>query len=130
MESENIEKTFVMILPEGLKRGLVGKTISRLEESGLKIIACRMIKPTKEQAEVRYQKEMIEYISSNPVVLMVWVGPNAHSTAQEFASKGLVTTCESADKAEEEISFWFGDKYKDLGDYTKIDFVGSFEALK
>jgi nucleoside-diphosphate kinase len=53
-EYKSIEKTFLMIKPDGLKRGLVGEVYSRLERIGLKMVACRMIKATKEQARNNY----------------------------------------------------------------------------
>lgn len=129
MEIEKIERTFVMILPEGLKRGLVGKIFTQVEESGLKLIACRMVKPSKEQA-ASYSADLADYLSSNPVVLMVWDGPKAVSVLNAMASKNLVHASESYDNVEKDILLWFGDKFKDLGDYTKVDVVGSFEAFK
>lgn len=50
----NIEKTFVMIKPDGVKRGLVGDIYSRFERIGLKMVAARMIIPTEDQARGNY----------------------------------------------------------------------------
>ncbi len=50
----NIEKTFVMIKPDGVKRGLVGEIFSRFERTGLKLVAARMIMATEEQAKNNY----------------------------------------------------------------------------
>ncbi len=50
----NIEKTFLMIKPDGVKRGLVGEVFHRLERVGLKLVACRMIIATETQAKGNY----------------------------------------------------------------------------
>jgi nucleoside-diphosphate kinase len=50
----SIEKTFLMIKPDGLKRGLVGEIYSRIERVGLKLVAARMIVATQEQAKGNY----------------------------------------------------------------------------
>ncbi|KXK26688.1 MAG: Nucleoside diphosphate kinase [candidate division WS6 bacterium OLB20] len=50
----NIEKTFFMIKPDGIKRGLVGEIFSRLERIGLKLVAARLIQATEEQARGNY----------------------------------------------------------------------------
>ena len=51
------EKTFVMVKPDGVKRGLVGEIISRFEKRGLKIIALEMFKPTRNQIDEHYPKD-------------------------------------------------------------------------
>lgn len=50
----SVEKTFLMLKPDGVRRGLVGEVFGRLERIGLKMVACRMIQPTKEQARLNY----------------------------------------------------------------------------
>ena len=50
----SIEQTFVMIKPDGLKRGLSGEIFKRFEQRGLKLVAGRMIQATKEQARANY----------------------------------------------------------------------------
>lgn len=51
------ERTVVLIKPDGVKRGLIGEIISRIEKRGLKIIAISMIKPTREQINEHYPKD-------------------------------------------------------------------------
>ncbi len=51
------EKTVVLIKPDGVKRGLIGEIISRVERRGLKIIACKMIHATEEQIDGHYPKD-------------------------------------------------------------------------
>jgi nucleoside-diphosphate kinase len=53
-EFKSIEKTFLMIKPDGVKRGLVGEIMNRLERIGLKMVAARMIMATREQARKNY----------------------------------------------------------------------------
>jgi len=51
------EKTFVMIKPDGVKRGLIGEIVRRVEQRGLKVIALQMFQPTREQIDNHYQKK-------------------------------------------------------------------------
>ncbi len=82
-----MERTLGIIKPEIVERGLVGKIISRIEEAGLKIVAMKMVRLTKEQAEGFYYvhrgkfffDELTSYMSSGPVVVMVLEGQDAIS---------------------------------------------------
>ena len=79
------EKTFIMIKPDGIQRGLLGEIISRFEKKGLKFIALKMIHIDKKLAEMHYAehrgkpfyKGLIEFITSGPVVAGVLKGENA-----------------------------------------------------
>ena len=79
------EKTFVMIKPDGVRRKLVGEIIHRLERVGLELKAMRLDQLSREKAEEHYHMHrgkpffdgLIKYVTSGPVVLMVWEGPNA-----------------------------------------------------
>lgn len=53
------ERTVVLIKPDGVKRGLVGETISRIERRGLKIISLAMINPTRKQIDAHYPKDSV-----------------------------------------------------------------------
>jgi len=57
MENPKQEKTVVIIKPDGVKRGLVGETISRIEKRGLKIVALEMFKATKKQINEHYPRD-------------------------------------------------------------------------
>ena len=80
-----IERTFVMIKPDGIQRGIMGKILSRFEEKGLKPVVLRMIKMSRDLAERHYSihkgkhfyDELIEFITSGPVLTSVWEGKNA-----------------------------------------------------
>ena len=78
-------RTFVMIKPDGVSRGLVGDIISRFEKKGLKIIALKMLKLSRERAEQLYSihkgkpffNELVEFVTSGPVVAMILEGDSA-----------------------------------------------------
>jgi nucleoside-diphosphate kinase len=74
-----------MIKPDGVQRGLVGDIIKRFEQKGYKLVAMKLTKPTKEHMETHYEDlkskkffpGLIAYMTSGPVVCMVWEGKNA-----------------------------------------------------
>lgn len=80
-----MERTFVMIKPDGVQRNLVGEIIARIEQKGYKLVAMKLMQLTEEHAKVHYQEHvekpffpgLVEYITSGPVVAMVWEGKNA-----------------------------------------------------
>ncbi len=80
-----LERTFVMIKPDAVKRGLIGEIIRRFERKGLTIKALKMIKMTREQAENLYSphkdkpffKDLIMFATSGPVVVMIIEGDSA-----------------------------------------------------
>lgn len=75
----NLEKTFVMIKPDGVKRGLVGEIIKRFETKGFTISAIKMMQISEELAKEHYGEhkekpffpELVEFITSGPVVAMI-----------------------------------------------------------
>ena len=79
------ERTFVMIKPDGVHRGLVGEVISRLESRGLKLVAAKVVQLDTSTAEDHYGEHadkpffegVVEFITSGPVVPMVWEGEDA-----------------------------------------------------
>lgn len=79
------EETFVMIKPDAVKRGLIGEIISRIEKKGLRIKALKMKWLTREEAEKLYEEhrgkhffnDLIEFVTSAPVVAMIVEGDNA-----------------------------------------------------
>jgi nucleoside-diphosphate kinase len=85
------EHTFVMIKPDGVSRGLIGEVISRLERTGLRLERIRMLTISEELARRHYAEhlerpffpELLEFITSGPVVAMDWSGPGAIATARE-----------------------------------------------
>lgn len=80
-----MERTFVMVKPDGVQRGLVGEIIMRLERRGLKLVAGKFMQVSRELAETHYAVHkgkpfydgLVQYITSAPVMAMVWEGPYA-----------------------------------------------------
>ena len=80
-----MERTFAMIKPDGVRRGLTGKIIQRLEDKGFKIVALKKMRIGFDLAEEHYGehkekpffKPLVEFITSGPVVAMVLEGPGA-----------------------------------------------------
>lgn len=86
-----MEQTLVLIKPDGVQRGLIGEVISRLEKRGLKIVACKFLIVSREFAEKHYAihkgkpfyEPLISFITSAPVMAMVWEGPEAVSAVRQ-----------------------------------------------
>ncbi len=86
------ERTFVAIKPDGVKRNLIGKIITRFEEKGYKIIGLKLLLPTLEMAEKHYEEHkgkpfyprLISYITSGPIVAMVIEGDNVVATSRRM----------------------------------------------
>ena len=87
-----LEQTFSIIKPDGVRRNLVGKILSRFEEKGLRIVATKMIHMTKLEAEGFYAVhrerpffgELTEFMSSGPVVVSVLEGETAVKNHREI----------------------------------------------
>ena len=79
------ERTFIMVKPDGVARGLVGDVISRFERKGLTLEQIRMLEIDEELARRHYEEhlekpffpELLEFITSGPVVAMEWSGESA-----------------------------------------------------
>ncbi len=80
-----MERTLVIIKPDGVQRGLIGEIISRLERRGLKLVGMKMMQITPELASRHYAvhkgkpfyEPLVAYITSAPVVVMVWEAKKA-----------------------------------------------------
>ena len=91
----SIERTFVAIKPEAVKRGLSGEIIRRFEAKGLKVVALKLINVSNSQAEAHYAEHkgksfydrLIRYIQSGPVVVMVLEGLDAVHAARHLMGK-------------------------------------------
>lgn len=81
----SVEHTFIMVKPDGVERGLVGEVIARLERKGLELDKIRGLTITEELARTHYVEhvekpffpELLEFITSGPVVAMEWSGEGA-----------------------------------------------------
>jgi len=80
-----LERSLVIVKPDGVQRGLVGEIINRLERRGLRLAAMKFMQVNKELAEKHYAvhqgkpfyEPLVSYIISGPVVVMAWEGPKA-----------------------------------------------------
>lgn len=131
-----MEKTYLMIKPDGVQRGLCGEIVSRFEKKGLKLVAMKLMVISKETAEKHYGEHkdkpffpsLIAYITSGPVLAMVWEGENAVQICRNMMGKtkplesapgtirgdyGMVTGLniihgsDSVESAEREIGIFF-----------------------
>ena len=91
----SMEKTFMMIKPDGVQRGLIGRIIQRLEDRGMKICAMKLIQVTPKQAKEHYKEHegkefyepLLKYIMSGPVVAMVVEGRDCVDQIRKLAGK-------------------------------------------
>jgi nucleoside-diphosphate kinase len=131
-----VETTFVMIKPDGVRRGLVGEVISRLERKGLTMRRLRMLTIPQEMAQRHYAEhrekpffgELVSFITGGPVVAMEWSGPAAIAVTRAVMgptnpleappgtirgdygtviTENIVHGSDSADSAERELSLFF-----------------------
>lgn len=87
-----MERTFVMVKPDGVQRQLVGEIIRTFERRGLKIVALKMLRINRELASRHYAEHrekpffggLVDYITSGPVVAMVLEGRNCISLVREM----------------------------------------------
>jgi nucleoside-diphosphate kinase len=131
-----VEQTFVMVKPDGVRRGLVGEILGRFERRGLKIVELRLIHVSRELAEAHYGVHrdkpffagLVEFITSGPVVAMILEGEAAVTAARQMmgvtrpleaapgtiradfaleVQENLVHGSDSAETAVQEIALWF-----------------------
>jgi nucleoside-diphosphate kinase len=87
-----MERTLVIAKPDAVRKNVVGKIISRLEDEGFKLVALKKLKLTKEQAGQFYivhkdrpfYGELCDFMSSGPIVPMVWEGENVIVRVREI----------------------------------------------
>lgn len=97
-----MEKTLVLVKPDGIQRGLVGEIMSRLEKRGLKLIAAKLVMVDRPFAERHYAvhkgkpfyESLIQHITSAPVMATVWQGPNAIAIVRQ--TMGVTNPVEAA----------------------------------
>ena len=132
------ERTFLMIKPDGVQRGLVGEIISRFEKKGYKLVAMKYTNATKAHVEAHYEDHrgkpffdpLVKYITSGPVVPMVWEGasiiegsrtvigatnPTAAAPGTirgDFAievGRNIIHGSDKVESATKEIAHWFSE---------------------
>ncbi|WP_215141495.1 nucleoside-diphosphate kinase [Exiguobacterium qingdaonense] len=131
-----MEKTFLMVKPDGVKRGLIGEIISRFENKGYTLNRLEMVTPSVEVAEAHYAEhkekpffgELVQFLTSGPVVAMEWEGEDIVAVSRlmigktkpldaqpgtirgdlaSTMSQNVIHGSDSVDSAERELSLWF-----------------------
>lgn len=90
-----MERSYVMVKPDGVQRGLIGEIISRFERRGLRLEALKMIRLSKDTAAEHYKEHvgkdfyesLLEYITSGPVVVMAITGESSVSIIRDIVGK-------------------------------------------
>ncbi|ELS46598.1 nucleoside-diphosphate kinase [Microcystis sp. LEGE 00066] len=140
-----MERTFLMIKPDGVQRNLVGEIIQRFEAKGFTLVGLKMMQVSSELAEKHYavHKErpffpsLVDFITSSPVVAMVWQGEGVIASARKIigatnplnaepgtirgdfgisVGRNLIHGSDGPDTAKDEVSLWFSDA--ELADWT------------
>lgn len=91
----NMERTFLMVKPDGVQRSLIGKIVAKFEEKGFQLIGAKLMMIDSELAEKHYQEhkekpffpELVDFITSGPVFAMVWEGKNVVQVARNMMGK-------------------------------------------
>lgn len=141
-----MERTYLMVKPDGVQRGLAGEIIARFEKKGFKIAALKMLRISRELAEKHYGEHvgkpffegLVGFITSGPVVAMVIEGKDAVNAAREMMGatnplkaapgtirgaygidigRNVIHGSDSRESAEREIALFF--KEEELLDYSR-----------
>lgn len=134
-----MERTFLMIKPDGVQRGLVGEIIRRFETKGFTLVGMKFMSVDRQLAEQHYEvhqerpffKGLVEFITSSPVVAMVWQGEGVVASARKIigatnpltaepgtirgdfgvdVGRNLIHGSDAQETAQREISLWFKDE--------------------
>ena len=141
-----MERSLVLVKPDGVERGLIGEVINRLERRGLRLVAAKFMRVPVSLAETHYAIHvgkpfydgLIKYITSAPVLAMVWEGPNAvaairqtmgatrpteaapGSLRHDFAleiGRNLTHASDTVENSSKEVTLWF--KADELVDWKR-----------
>ncbi|AYA76838.1 nucleoside-diphosphate kinase [Bacillus sp. Y1] len=142
-----MEKTFLMVKPDGVQRNLIGEIVGRFERKGFQLVGAKLMLISNELAEQHYGEhkerpffgELVDFITSGPVFAMVWEGENVIATARQMmgatnpkdsqpgtirgdfaviVGKNIIHGSDSAASAEREIALFF--KEEELLSYSKL----------
>jgi nucleoside-diphosphate kinase len=131
-----VEKTLVLVKPDGVQRGLIGEVITRLERRGLRLVAAKFMQISQELAETHYSihkgkhfyEPLILYITSAPVMAMIWEGPNCIAAVRQTmgstrpieatpgsvrhdfgldVGRNLTHASDTVENGEKEVALWF-----------------------
>ncbi|MBX9972829.1 nucleoside-diphosphate kinase [Cytobacillus firmus] len=142
-----MERTFLMVKPDGVQRNLIGEIVSRFEKKGFQLIGGKLMSISQELAEEHYGEhkerpffgELVDFITSGPVFAMVWEGENVIATARQMmgstnpkdaapgtirgdfgitVGKNVIHGSDSPASAEREIGLFF--KEEEKVEYKKL----------
>jgi len=142
-----MEKTFLMVKPDGVQRNLIGEIVGRFEKKGFQLVGAKLMLITNELAKQHYGEhkerpffgELVDFITSGPVFAMVWEGENVIASARQMmgatnpkdsqsgtirgdfavtVGKNIIHGSDSPASAEREISLFF--KEEELVSYQKL----------
>ncbi|MFN4195946.1 MAG: nucleoside-diphosphate kinase [Thermosynechococcus sp.] len=131
-----MERTFLAIKPDGVQRGLVGTIIQRFEQKGYTLVGLKLMRVSRELAEQHYSEHkdkpffagLVNFITSGPVVAMVWEGRGVIAAARKLigatnplnaepgtlrgdfgvdVGRNVIHGSDSPENAEREINLWF-----------------------
>ena len=131
-----MERTFIMIKPDGVQRHLTGEIIDRFETKGFTLVGLKMMQVSRELAEKHYSvhkerpffNSLIEFITSAPVIAMVWEGDSVISAARNLIGatnpvtaapgsirgdlgvsigRNLIHGSDAIETAQTEVALWF-----------------------
>jgi nucleoside-diphosphate kinase len=129
------DKTFIMVKPDGVQRGLIAPIVQRFEQKGFKLLAMKFVKPSQAHFEAHYAdlkgkpffNGLVNFMQSAPVLAMVWQGTNAAIEGRkllgatkpsesapgtirgDFAmdiGRNIIHGSDSAESAKKEIELW------------------------
>ncbi|WNB93725.1 nucleoside-diphosphate kinase [Bacillus sp. NEB1478] len=141
-----MEKTFLMVKPDGVQRALIGEIVSRFEKKGFQLVGAKLMNISEDLAKEHYGEhkerpffgELVNFITSGPVFAMVWEGKDVILTARNMMGKtnpaeaapgsirgdyavqvsnNIIHGSDSAESAEREIGLFF--KEEELVSYEK-----------
>lgn len=144
---EFVEKTFLMVKPDGVQRNLIGEIVARFERKGFQLVGANLMSIPMELAQEHYGEhkerpffgELVDFITSGPVFAMVWQGENVIATARQMmgstnpkdavpgtirgdfgltVGKNVIHGSDSPTSAEREIGLFF--KETGVVEYTKL----------
>ena len=147
-----MERTFIMIKPDGVQRGLVGDIISRFETKGFSLVGMKFMSVSRELAEKHYgvHKErpffggLVEFITSSPVVAMVWEGEGVVGSARTLIGatnpissapgtirgdygvtigRNIIHGSDAIETAQSEIALWFSNEELTAWDTCAKDWI-------
>jgi nucleoside-diphosphate kinase len=90
-----MERTFLMVKPDGVQRNIIGEIVSRFERKGFQLVGAKLMQISPELAEQHYGEhkekpffgDLVSFITSGPVFAMVWEGDNVIATARQMMGK-------------------------------------------